>query len=83
MRNSITDFGKQTVKAHTTDALRTTARDLFEEFRISRRHHVSLKKAKQWSSKTNLKLNLGCGANLKPGWVNGRGVAIRFGRSTW
>lgn len=70
MRNSISSFAKRAVKAHTTYALRRTARDLFAEFCISRRHHISLKKAERWTNKSDLKLNLGCGSNLKPGWVN-------------
>jgi predicted SAM-dependent methyltransferase len=70
MKRSISGCIKDMVKARTTYALRRTVRDLLEEFRVSRRHHISLNKAKRWSGEIDLKLNVGCGSNLKPGWVN-------------
>jgi len=58
------------IKAHTTYGFRRTARNLLEEFRRGHLHYAALKKAKRLSCQDNLKLNVGCGANIKPGWVN-------------
>ncbi len=40
------------------------------ELRISRRHRKSAKRAAAYRIATDLKLNIGCGDNLKSGWVN-------------
>lgn len=37
---------------------------------MSRLHRASVKRAQVYHTQTGLKLNLGCGPNLKPGWVN-------------
>lgn len=63
-------FIRDIVKTHTTIALRTMARDFLKEIRVGYRHHVSLKQAKRFSHRTDLKLNLACGSNFKTGWVN-------------
>jgi len=43
---------------------------LAEEGAIARRHRKGLKDARAYKGKRNLKLNVGVGPNLKPGWVN-------------
>ena len=57
-------------KAHTTKAFRLAIRQLGEEWRTSRLHRRSVKTARQLLCGSPLKLNLGCGPNPKPGWVN-------------
>ena len=57
-------------RGRTTRALRKALRDVRNELRISRMHGASVKRARAFHGRTGLKLNLGCGPNLKPGWVN-------------
>lgn len=57
------------IKAKTTAGFRRAFRDLAEEFHIQRIHHASLRRASR-STAGNLKLNVGCGPNLKKGWIN-------------
>ena len=58
------------VRTSTTYAFRERAGELFNEARLSRIHRKSFKRAKIFQNSTDLKLNLGCGAVIKPGWVN-------------
>lgn len=58
------------VKRHITKGLRQACRDLWTEIRIQRRHFSSVRKAKQLQNGADLKLHLGCGQNIKTGWVN-------------
>lgn len=58
------------IKARTTRGLRLAARRLADELRLQRLHRASLKAARRYEGQTGLKLNLGCGPNPKPGWVN-------------
>jgi predicted SAM-dependent methyltransferase len=59
------------LKTHTTSGLRWAIHGLREEWRLSRRHRQALKRVPRLVSQVGLiKLNLGCGPNLKPGWVN-------------
>ena len=50
--------------------LRVALREVAAEYRFQRLHRAGVRKARntRWSSR--LKLNLGCGENMKPGWVN-------------
>jgi predicted SAM-dependent methyltransferase len=51
--------------------LRRALRLAREELRLQRRHRRSVKKLKNaWKRKNNLKLHLGCGEILLPGWIN-------------
>jgi predicted SAM-dependent methyltransferase len=52
-----------------TAGFKRAARDLKREFRIQRLHRASLKRVRRYSG-NNLRLNVGCGKNLKPGWIN-------------
>jgi len=40
------------------------------EIHLYRLHRAGVKRASAYSALTGLKLNIGCGANRKPGWVN-------------
>jgi predicted SAM-dependent methyltransferase len=40
------------------------------EIRVQRLHRTGRKKAKRFIGQRDLKLNVGCGSNLKPGWIN-------------
>jgi predicted SAM-dependent methyltransferase len=40
------------------------------EIRSWRSHRIGRKKAKQFSGQQKLKLNIGCGPVVKPGWIN-------------
>jgi predicted SAM-dependent methyltransferase len=44
-------------------------RDLKREFRIQRLHRAALKRVRRYSG-NNLRLNVGCGKNIKQGWIN-------------
>ena len=61
---------KEYLKSRATKGLRSAVRQLQEEWRISRRHRRSVKKVPQVLHGPELKLNLGCGPNAKPGWLN-------------
>jgi predicted SAM-dependent methyltransferase len=55
-------------KEHTTFGFRQSLRLVLAEWDIQRRHRRGCRIAQQMIGP--LKLNLGCGSNLKPGWVN-------------
>ncbi len=61
---------RSVIKAQMTGGFRNALRGLWSEFLILRRHRASLRKARRLPKTSDLKLNLGCGANLKPGWIN-------------
>jgi len=58
------------IKRHSTKGVRQACRDLWTELKIQRRHFSSVRKAKQLQNSADLKLHLGCGPCIKPGWVN-------------
>jgi len=57
------------IKAKTTAGFRRALRDLAEEFRLLWLHRAALRRVHRYSA-SNLKLNVGCGPNLKDGWIN-------------
>jgi predicted SAM-dependent methyltransferase len=61
---------KEFVNSHTSGALRRSVRQVGEELRIYRRHRLGVRKARRSVGDLPLKLNLGCGPNSKPGWLN-------------
>jgi predicted SAM-dependent methyltransferase len=61
---------KNYVKSHTTYALRRAIRDIGTEGTICCRHWLAIRKAPRFLRGLPLKLNLGCGPNIRPGWVN-------------
>lgn len=58
------------VRSHTSGALRRSVRQVREELRIYRRHRLAVRKAQQSFRGIPLKIHLGCGGNIKPGWLN-------------
>ena len=50
--------------------LRASLRLVREEIGLYRRHRKGIRKASTHTGQTNLKLNIGCGPNLKVGWLN-------------
>lgn len=50
--------------------LQASLRQVRDEIRLYRRHRKGIRKAITYAGQTNLKLNIGCGPNLKVGWLN-------------
>lgn len=61
---------RESIKAHMSTGLKRAIRNALDEFAIQRRHHASVKRVKQLSANSQLKLNVGCGKNIKSGWIN-------------
>src|SRR6202022_168180 len=61
---------KTYLKALTTKAFRAAVRQVQWEWRMSLRHRLSVRKTPRLLQGSPLKLHLGCGPNLKSGWVN-------------
>lgn len=61
---------KDFLKRRMTPSLRRTIRQVGEECRIRPRHWAAVRKAPRFLRNLPLKLNLGCGPNTKPGWLN-------------
>jgi predicted SAM-dependent methyltransferase len=55
---------------HVPIGLRRTLRELRFELMLALRHRRGIKRAKNYSNASSLKLHFGCGPNLKPGWLN-------------
>ncbi len=61
---------KQFLKRQTTAGLRSEFRKIWREFIIFRKHRVGLRIARKFFYLKHQKLHIGCGSNLKSGWVN-------------
>jgi predicted SAM-dependent methyltransferase len=61
---------KDYVRSRTTYALRHAIRELGTEGRLFFRHLSAVRKAPQLLRGQPLRLNLGCGPNNRPGWLN-------------
>jgi len=61
---------KEFVRAHTTKGFFEVIRKANSEWRVSRRHRSGLKKLGPFLQRQEKKLNLGCGPNCRPGWIN-------------
>lgn len=61
---------KQLAKRHLSLPLRIALREVASEYRFQRLHRGGVRRARRLRSSVPLKLNLGCGENVKPGWVN-------------
>lgn len=61
---------KAFVRGHTTKGLFEVIRHAHSEWRIYRRHRSGLRKIGLFLQRPEKKLNLGCGPNPKPGWIN-------------
>ena len=58
------------VKSHTTYALRFALHQLFQELAVVPRHVLGTRKARSMVNGQSVKLNIGCGPNSRPGWLN-------------
>jgi predicted SAM-dependent methyltransferase len=58
------------VKQHTTYALRFAVHQLIQEFTAIPRHVLSARKVRSLVNGQPIKLNIGCGPNARPGWLN-------------
>ena len=54
----------------TSAGIRQASRELVQEMRLSVLHHASCLRARKFRSRGPLQLHLGCGKNIKAGWVN-------------
>jgi predicted SAM-dependent methyltransferase len=61
---------KKYLKAHTTKALRGGVRQIGREWQLCVHHRLSVRKVHRFLQGLPLKLNLGCGPNARPGWLN-------------
>jgi predicted SAM-dependent methyltransferase len=61
---------KKFVKAHTTKGFFEVVRKANSEWRTFKRHRSGMKKLSPFLQRSEKKLNLGCGPNSKPGWIN-------------
>jgi predicted SAM-dependent methyltransferase len=61
---------KQYIKGHASKGLFQAASKVRQELVIFRRHRAGVAKARQFREASGAKLNLGCGPNLKAGWIN-------------
>jgi predicted SAM-dependent methyltransferase len=61
---------KISVKQHTTYALRFAVHQLIQEVAAIPRHILSARKVRSLVTGHPVKLNIGCGPNSRPGWLN-------------
>jgi len=61
---------KTSVKGLFSAGLWSASRNLVQELRWTPLRRRGRRKARAYSGRTQLKLNIGCGPNLKAGWVN-------------
>ena len=63
-------LGTNSLKNRIPVGLYGALRLLRDEINIYRLHRKGIKKAKAYAKQNDIKLNIGCGPNRKPGWVN-------------
>src|SRR5262245_50887840 len=61
---------RQIAKRHMTAGLLSALRNLVLELKIAQIHRDGIRRAKALRHGVDLKLNLGCGPDIKPGYVN-------------
>lgn len=61
---------KSSVKQHTTYALRFAVHQLIQEVTVIPRHILAARKVRHLVNGQPVKLNIGCGPNSRPGWLN-------------
>ena len=59
-----------TVQARMPVGLSRAAALAYREVLIFKRHRMGVWSARKYASAKSLRLNIGCGPNLKPGWIN-------------
>jgi len=63
-------FLKERLRRQLTHGVREAIASLRNELKLQMRHRVGVRKAQRHKTSQFLQLNLGCGPNYKPGWVN-------------
>ena len=58
------------IRRRTTAAFVNTLYSLRSELMMARRHRAAVRRAKQYRGQSDLALNLACGTDSKPGWIN-------------
>src|SRR5262245_21620280 len=66
MKQELRSALKQQLSFH----LRVALREVVNELQIQRRHRVGVRRARELRLTPPVRLNLGCGENAKPGWIN-------------
>jgi predicted SAM-dependent methyltransferase len=61
---------KQIAKRHMSAGLHSALRNLFLELKVAQIHRNGVRRARALRNRSDLKLNLGCGPDIKPGYVN-------------
>ena len=61
---------KKIIRKTTSTGLQKAFNSLDQEFETQKKHRLSLKKARVYKNRSDLKLHLGCGPNLKKEWIN-------------
>ena len=61
---------REVVKSRLSTGSRRAVRALIEELKLQRVHRRSLREARRYLDRGDLKLHFGSGPNHKPGWVN-------------
>ncbi len=61
---------KRWAMRRTPHGLRRALRNLWEELTIFMRHRKGIHDARKFADSKGLKLNIGCGRNIKKGWIN-------------
>jgi predicted SAM-dependent methyltransferase len=61
---------KAAIKHRLPRGIGEAVRLLVHELRILWQHSRGVRKSRQYTHSSGLKLNIGCGPNIKPGWVN-------------
>ena len=61
---------KQFLKSRTSAGLRSSIRNVWQEFTILRKHRKGVHLAKKLWGQQHLRLHLGCGPKTKNGWIN-------------
>jgi predicted SAM-dependent methyltransferase len=66
----VTRMLRKIAKKHLPSGMQQALAMLLSEYRVWRLHRGSLEAAKKMSLSNGFKINVGCGRNLKPGWIN-------------
>jgi predicted SAM-dependent methyltransferase len=61
---------RSAIKRHLSFHLRVAMREVVNELQIQRRHKAGVRRARGLALEPPVRLNLGCGENAKPGWIN-------------
>jgi predicted SAM-dependent methyltransferase len=63
-------LGKMIVRGSLTLGLKRAVRNIISEAACAAKHGMGVKAAGRYQGQSNLKLNIGCGSNVRTGWVN-------------